>query len=171
MSFTIIGCGDFYNQDREPVWCPWTQRPGDVSEYVLHAIGDPDAEADFTHLYDFARFLVATVCEPEKSRDQYLNFVSDTISHRKIADLMEQYTGKSVRLENISFEKMHKVIGDESQAPESLRKHSAFPVDFWFLVKGTQGQGRFVRPKSQIHNELFPRIKVTTFQDYLKARQ
>ena len=125
---------------------------------MVHAIGDPDVEADFTHLSDFARFLVATVCEPEKSRDQYLNFLSDTISHRKIAALMEEYMCRPVRIENMFLDKMQNAFADGSKAPDAPRKNSVFPVDFWFLVKGAQGQGRFIRPKSRIHNHLFPQV-------------
>jgi nucleoside-diphosphate-sugar epimerase len=78
MTYTLIGCGDFYNQDREKTWCPWTQAPEDVGEqYTFHVIGDVDAKVDYTHLYDFAQYLVATLCEPGKSENQELNFPSD----------------------------------------------------------------------------------------------
>lgn len=59
-SFIIIGYDDFCNQDHEPVWCPWTQRPEDLSEYVVYAIGG------FMHLEGFARVFVTTICELEK---------------------------------------------------------------------------------------------------------
>jgi hypothetical protein len=169
MSFTMIGCGDFYNQDREKVWCPWTQSPSSVGKYTIHVIGDPDAEADYTHLDDFANFLVAVLLEPAKSKDQYLNVVSDTISHSKIASLLEKYTGKKVDVDVQGEEAMHKIWEDPSKAPKE-HTESAFPVDFWYLVKGTQGKGEFVRPKSQIHNGLFPELTVTPFEGYFKAR-
>jgi hypothetical protein len=169
MSFTMIGCGDFYNQDREKVWCPWTQSPSSVDKYTIHVIGDPDAEADYTHLDDFANFLVAALLEPAKSEDQYLNVVSDTISHSKIASLLEKYTGKKVDVDVQGEEAMHRIWEDPSKAPKE-HTESAFPVDFWYLVKGTQGMGEFVRPKSQIHNGLFPELTVTPFEGYFKAR-
>lgn len=173
MSFTMIGCGDFYNQDREKTWCPWTQSPDSLPDdcYTLHVIGDPAAEADFTHLDDFAAFLVATLLEPEKSHNQFLNVVSDTISHNKIKKLLESYSGKQVKLDVRGIEEMHKVWegGPESVEEEKL-KDSAFPVDFWFLVKGMQGSGKFVRPKSQIHNDLFPGVRRTTIELYFKER-
>ena len=50
MSYTVIGCGDFYDQDRETTWCPWTQE--DVDKYVIHGIGDFDAKADYTLIGD-----------------------------------------------------------------------------------------------------------------------
>jgi nucleoside-diphosphate-sugar epimerase len=169
MSFTMIGCGDFYNQTREKVWCPWTQSPSSVDKYVVHVIGDPDAEADYTHLADFANFLVATLLEPAKSENQSLNIVSDTISHTKIAQLLEKYTGKKVELDVQGEEAMHRVWENPTSAPKE-HTESAFPVDFWYLVKGTQGKGLFVRPKSQIHNGMFPDVKITPFEGYFKER-
>lgn len=167
MSYTVIGCGDFYNQDREPVWCPWTR--DDVSEYTIHVIGDPEMRADFTHLDDFAEYLVATLLEPEKSENQYLNFVSDTISHMEIADKLRKVTGKTVKLECFPLEKMHEIATEPQKAPAEL-KQSAFPPDFWFMVKGMQGQGRFRRPRGQIHNDVFPDVERTTFEKYFTQK-
>jgi hypothetical protein len=154
---------------REKVWCPWTQFPSSVDKYTIHVIGDPDAEAGYTHLDDFANFLVATLLEPSKSKDQYLNIVSDTISHSKIASLLEQYTGKKVELDVQAEQAMHEIWENPEKAPKE-HTQSAFPVDFWYLVKGTQGKGEFVRAKSQIHNSVFPGVKVTPFEDYFKAK-
>jgi hypothetical protein len=39
-----------------------------------------------------------------------------------------------------------------------------------FLVKGTQGQGRFYRPRGQCHNDMFPDIEPTTFEKYFQQR-
>ncbi|KAL0067821.1 hypothetical protein AAF712_004989 [Marasmius tenuissimus] len=140
MTYTIIGCGDFYNQDREKVWCPWTQK--DVDEYTLHIVGNPYAKAQYTHLGDLAKYLVATLLEPEKSENQCLNFPSDTITSNEIAELLEKYSGKPVKLDVISSDNVHEVVADPSRAAKGLGD-SAFPVDFWYLVKGFQGQGRF----------------------------
>ena len=63
----MIGCGEFYNQDREKVWCPRTQSQDAVERYIIHVIGDPYAETNYTHLEDFANFLVSTLLEPAKS--------------------------------------------------------------------------------------------------------
>jgi hypothetical protein len=171
MSFTMIGCGDFYDQDREKVWCPWTQSPSNIPHYTLHVIGDPNAEADYTHLDDFAHFLVATLLEPDKSHNAFLNIVSDTISHTAIKSLLESYSGKEVKFDVRPIEALHAVWegGPDSVQEEEL-KDSAFPVDFWFLVKGMQGSGKFVRPKSQIHNGVFPDVGRTTFEKYFKER-
>lgn len=168
MTYTLIGCGDFYNQDREKVWCPWTQK--DVDSYTFHIIGDPDAKADFTHLDDFAAYLVATLCEPGKSENATLNFPSDHISHNEIAALLQRYSGRSVKKDLISHGEMHRIVADPSQAPRELQGASSFPVDFWFLVKGIQGEGRFWRPKGQTHNHLFPEVQRTTFEQYFQQR-
>ncbi|KAK4550653.1 hypothetical protein LTR36_000232 [Oleoguttula mirabilis] len=170
MSYTVIGCGDFYNQDREKIWCPWTQRDPDGGEYTLHVVGSPDAKADYTHIDDFASFLVATLREPAKSENAHLNYVSDTISNKEIAALLEKYTGKKAKFKTYSDDDQHSIVKQPDTAPKELQEGSAFPVDFWFLVKGAQGQGRFRRPKGEVHNHLFPDVKPTTFDDYLQKQ-
>jgi len=168
MTYTLIGCGDFYNQDREKVWCPWTQT--DVDSYTFHVIGDLDAKADYSHLDDFAAYLVASLCEPEKPANAILNFPSDHISLNEIAALLEKYSGKPVQRKIIPHEDMHRVVADPSQAPAEFQGASVFPVDFWFLVKGIQGEGRFYRPRCQNHNHLFPEVQRTTFEQHLKQK-
>jgi len=170
MSYTVIGCGDFYNQEREPVWCPWTKREPEGDRYKFHVIGSADEKADFTHIDDFADYLVATLCEPQKSENTHLNFVSETISHREIARLLRKYSGKEVDLEMYSEEDLLRVVEEPGNAPEELKSASHFPVDFWYLVKGAQGSGHFRRPKGKVHNHLFPQVKPTTFEDYFRRR-
>lgn len=165
MSYTLIGCGDYYNQDREPIWCPWTQSPNSLPDdkYTLHVIGDADTTADFTHLDDFAEFLVATLCHPEKSRNRRLNVVSDSISHTEIVKLLEKHTGKKVDVQKYSFQDQKKILDAPKSAPKDLRDQSkeggegqsSFPVDFWFLVKGLQGAGRFRWPAGERHEKEF----------------
>ncbi|THZ06039.1 NAD(P)-binding protein [Aureobasidium pullulans] len=168
MTYTMIGCGDFYDQERENVWCPWTQK--DVDEYTLHVIGDPDAPADWTNIEDFGLYITACLLEPEKTANAYLNFSSDTKSQREIADLLKKHTNKPVKLEVISLDVLHEVWDDPEKAPEELKNKSAFPVDFWMTVKGLQGSGRMFRPKGQNHNDMFPDVEDTTFDKYLKQR-
>jgi uncharacterized protein YbjT (DUF2867 family) len=163
MSYTLIGCGDFYNQVREKVWCPWTQT--DVEKYVIHAVGDPDMRSDWTHLDDFAAFLVASLKNPGKSRNTILNIVSDTTSPIDIARGLKLATGKEVKVNVIPVEVMHSIVASPDAAPKEWRE-SAFPVDFWMLVKGAQGQGRFRRPPGQVHNHLFPTVQTTTLGKY-----
>ena len=169
MTYTLIGCGDFYNQPREKTWCPWTQTSPENNEYTIHIIGSPDAAADFTHTDDFAAFLLETIRHPEVSENKRLNFISDHVSHEDIATLLEKYSRKKVKKNLLPLEIMHKVMRDPREAPKELRDApSAFPVDFWFLVKGMQGAGRFWRAKGEVHNDLFPRLKVRTFEGYFQ---
>ncbi|RKU40576.1 hypothetical protein DL546_002022 [Coniochaeta pulveracea] len=170
MEYTMIGCGDFYNQDREKVWCPWMQTDPPNGEFVITHVGDEHARADFTNLDDFAAYLVATLDKPETSANKKLNFPSDTISHAQIAELLEKYSGKKVRLKEISEEQMHKIIADPKTAPKEIAEGSAFPVEFWMMVKGTQGQDRFRRPKSECHNDLYPEVEKTTLERFFQRR-
>ncbi|MGI4850325.1 MAG: NmrA family NAD(P)-binding protein, partial [Janthinobacterium lividum] len=95
-------------------------------EYVIHVIGDEDAKVDYSHIDDFARYLVATLCEPRKSENASLNFRSDHISHREIAALLERYSGKKVRMVHISEEEMHKGVADPKTIPKELSEGSPF---------------------------------------------
>lgn len=127
-------------------------------------------KADYSHLDDFAAYLVASLCEPEKPANAILNFPSDHISLNEIAALLEKYSGKPVQRKIIPHEDMHRVVADPSQAPAEFQGASVFPVDFWFLVKGIQGEGRFYRPRCQNHDHLFPEVHRTTFEQYLKQK-
>lgn len=62
-------------------------------------------------------------------------------------------------------EKLHEIWDDLSKAPKE-HTESAFAVDFWYLVKGTQGKGEFVRSKSQIHRPV-PGIDVYPIRSVL----
>lgn len=171
MSYTLIGCGDFYNQPREKLWCPWAQP--DLDEYRLPIVGNPDARINFTHIDDFAAFLVQTLLHPQLSENKTLNFVSDTRSYTQIAELLERYSKKKVVKHVMPLEVVHRVIADPANVPEELgygpsSGKSANPVDFWFLVRSVQGEGRFVRPPGEISNGLFPTVRVTKFEDYLR---
>ncbi|KAL4878071.1 hypothetical protein BJY04DRAFT_209470 [Aspergillus karnatakaensis] len=168
MTYTLIGCGDFYNQDREATWCPWTQR--DVPKYTFHVLGDANAKADFTHIDDLAAFLVATVENPGVSENKALNIVSDRISYNELAPLLERYSGKKVEKVVYPIDAMHRAWKDPKDIPEEVRGKSAFPDDFWMLVKGMQGSGRFWRPPGEVHNDLFPELQVTTFEKYFQER-
>ncbi|KAG9966965.1 NAD(P)-binding protein, partial [Aureobasidium melanogenum] len=142
----------------------------DVDEYTLHVIGDPNAKADYTHISDFGHYVAACLSSPSVSENAHLNFPSDHISHSEIADLLQKHSGKKVNLDIMGEDKMHEVLADPESAPKHLQNKSSFPVDFWFLVKGMQGSGRFWRPRGMNHNHLFPEIKPTTFEAYFKQR-
>lgn len=164
MTYTLIGCGEFYDQIREKIWCPWVQKNAD--SYTLHIIGDPDARADYTNLNDFARYLVATLCEPKKSANTVLNFTSERISENEIAALLGKYSGKQVKQDILSIEDAKSVIADPSQAPSELQDGSVLPVELWYLAKAIQGEGKFQYPDGQTHNHIFPDVQRTTFEMY-----
>ena len=171
MTYTLIGCGDFYNQPREKTWCPWTQSA--VESYNLPILGNPDALIHLTHIDDFASFLVQTLLHPELSRNKRLNFVSDTISFFRIAELLEKYSGKKVVKDIMPLEVVHRVIKDPANVPTELgygptSEKSAVPVDFWFLVRAVQGEGRFLHPPGEVSNGLFPAVRVRGIEEYLR---
>jgi len=168
MSYTLIGCGDFYNQKREKTWCPWTQT--EVDSYDFHIVKDADAKADFTHLRDLGDFLVETLCSPEVSENATLNVVSDHISYNEIAALLVKHSGKPVEKRIISEEDMHGYVANPSMIPNILSAESSFPADFWLQVKGIQGQGRFWRPRGQVHNDLFGDFKSRPFERYFQGQ-
>lgn len=170
MSYTLIGCGDFYNQPREKLWCPWAQPH--LDEYRLPVVGNPDAPVDFTHIDDFAAFLVQTLLHPGVSENRSLNFVSDTLSYAQMAELLRRYSRRKVVTHVMPLEVVHRVVKDPANVPEELgygpsSGKSAVPVDFWFLVRSVQGEGRFVRPPGEVSNELFPGVRVTRVEEYL----
>lgn len=84
--------------------------------------------------------------------------------------MLENYSGKEVRLDVKGLEAMHEVWEDPGRAPRELSDGSGLPVNFWYLVKGMQGLGRFVRPKSEVHNEVFPEVRVVPFEGYFKQK-
>lgn len=172
MTYTIINCGDFYNQPREKTWCPWTQPASEVDEYRIPILGNAEAQIDFAHMDDFARFLVETLARPEISENRTLSFVSDRCSYEHIAKLLEGFTGKNVVRHVMPLEVVHRVIRDPANVPKELgygpqENKSAFPVDFWFLIRAVQGEGRFILRPGEVSNGLFPGVKVTTLEDYL----
>lgn len=166
MTYTLIGCGDFYNQSREETWCPWTNPK--ASEYTLHILGDADATIDFTHIDDLGDFIVETIKHPERSENRTLNFVSDHISYNEIARLLEKYSGRKVNKTVYPMSLMDDVWKDKEKVPAEVKGKGAFPDDFWILVKGMQGAGRFWRPPGEVHNGEFE-MEGRTFEWYLRG--
>lgn len=171
MTYTLVGCGDFYNQPREKTWCPWAQ--SSVESYTLPILGNPDALMHLTHIDDLASFIVQTLLHPELSQNKRLNFVSDTISYSRIAELLEKYSRKRVIKDIMPLEVVHRVMIDPANVPSQLgygtgRGKSAVPVDFWFLIRAMQGEGRYLRAPGEMSNELFPEARITRFEDYLR---
>ena len=167
MTYTLIGCGDLYNQGCETLWCPWTQT--DLPSYTIHILGNPDAKVDFTHMGDLANFLVQTIDHPEVSENKELNFVSDHISYNEIAALWEKYSRRKVEKSIVPIQVMHRVFQNKEDVPEHLKAKSVFPDVFWIVVKGMQGSGGFWRPPGQVHNDLFPDMKTMTFERYFRS--
>lgn len=87
-------------------------------------IANPDAPADYTHISDFANYLTAAICEPEKSENATLNFVSDHISHSRIAELLKQHSGKPVNIQTYDEDTMHQIVADPDAAPKELAENS-----------------------------------------------
>lgn len=96
---------------------------------------------------------MATLHEPAKSHNKFLNVVFDTTSHSQIAKLLEKYTGKKVEMDVLGEAKALEIWDDPSKARKEHTK-SAFLIDFRYLANGTQGEGEFVRPKSRRHDDL-----------------
>ncbi|BGP45174.1 hypothetical protein JCM10450v2_000991 [Rhodotorula kratochvilovae] len=169
MSFTIVGCGDFYDQPRETYWCSYAQDPL-PGKYRLPCIGDKDAKADFTKITDLAQYIAALLARPSTSHNAHLSFVSDTLSQSEMASLLQSTSGRAVDVDYISEADAHRYIADPESAPEQC-KGSAFPVDFW-MIQAHAGQeptglGTFRRHPAQVHNDLFPEVKVTRFSEWL----
>ncbi|TNY24161.1 hypothetical protein DMC30DRAFT_346165 [Rhodotorula diobovata] len=182
MSFTFVGCGDFCSslslgltrhvirvaddQPRETYWCAYAQQPP-PERYVLPCVGDGDAEADFTKISDLAQYVAALLSRPSTSHNASLSFISDTLSQHRMADLLRSASGRPVDVDAFSEADAHGYIARPDEAPERCGASSGFPVEFWMMVKLAQGQGRFRRHPSQVHNALFPEVKPTPFADWL----
>lgn len=175
MTYTIIGCGDFYNQPREKTWCPWAQtQPDDRDRYRIPVLGNANALVDFTRTDDMATFLVQTLLRPETAQNKTLKFVSDCLSFSAIAGLLQKYSQRGVDLHIMPLEAVHRVIRDPANVPRELgyapeESKSAMPVDFWFLVRAVQGEGRFRYAPGEVSNGLFPGVRVTTVEEYLRG--
>lgn len=72
--------------------------------------------------------MTAAISEPDKSHNAELNFVSDHISHTKIADLLKESSGKPVHFRHYDDETMHHIIQHPESAPKDLADNSMFPV-------------------------------------------
>lgn len=125
----------------------------------MHVIGDPNAQADYTHISDFGLYVAACLCSPSVSENAHLNFPSDHISYSEIAYLLKKHAGRKVHLDIMSEDKMHEVLANPDAAPKQLQNKGSFSVDSWFSVKGMQGSGRVWRSKGRNHNGLFLEIK------------
>ncbi|EPQ54044.1 NAD P-binding protein [Gloeophyllum trabeum ATCC 11539] len=171
ITYTIIGNGDFYDQEWEYIWCAWAQDPARVGpQYKMYILGDANAKVDWSSLDDVANFAVATLARPEDSCNRTLNFPSDTVSQVRIAQMLEEYSGKPVERVHVPMEEVHRVIEDPSRAPKEVAESSKIPVQFWYTVKGCQGMGIGYRPAEFNHHEAWPEVKRTSIEEYFKRK-
>ncbi|KPV72355.1 uncharacterized protein RHOBADRAFT_55834 [Rhodotorula graminis WP1] len=167
MTFTIIGCGDLYDQPTETYWTGWAAEQ--VPErYVFPIVGDPDSKYEVTKISDLAQFVVAALASPSLSRDAFLNLVSDVVSQQQIADLVASCSGRPVEPDYVSEEQAHAYIERPETIPERARQ-SRFDPAFWYIVRLQQGTNKFRRHPSLVHNDLFPQVKLTRMDEYLAA--
>ncbi|KAL6234317.1 hypothetical protein BDW75DRAFT_241220 [Aspergillus navahoensis] len=132
--------------------------------------GDADAKVDFTHIDDLAGFLVATIDSPDVAENKSLNIVSDRISYNELAAPSKKYSKKKVEKVVYPIDTMRRAWKDPEDIPQEVKGKSAFPDDFWMLVKSMQGLGWFWRRSGEVHNDLFPELTVTTSERYFQSQ-
>ncbi|GBE83129.1 predicted protein [Sparassis crispa] len=167
ITFTFIGVGDLYDQIPETFWCPWAQ---DQDTYEVPVIGDGAALADWSHTRDVARYVVATLSQPACSANATLNFPSEALSQDALVALLRAYSRREVRVRYFSHDEAHRFAAHPAEAPPQIAQSSNIPVDFYFVVKSIQGSGTFRRSRWECHWDLFPEVRRTTFEDYMKER-
>ncbi|TFK45385.1 NAD(P)-binding protein [Heliocybe sulcata] len=171
ISYTIIGNGDFYDQSWEHIWCTWAQDPSTVGPvYKMYILGDASAPVDWSSISDVGNFVVATLARPHDSQNRTLNFPSDTVSQERIAQMLEEYSGKKVQRIHVPMEEAHRVIEEPSRAPREVADSSKIPVQFWYVVKGSQGTGLGWRPEEFNCHKSFPEVHRTSIEEYLKTK-
>ncbi|KZT64925.1 NAD(P)-binding protein [Daedalea quercina L-15889] len=170
IEYTFIGSGDIWDMVTEPFWCPWTQ---DRDAYEVAVIDTGDAPIDWSHRADIARYVAASLAKPELSANAELNLPSATISQNEMVALFRKYTapkGRSVSVRKFSLDDVHRFIADQSLAPPEITANTLIPVDFYLIVKCNEALGQFRRNQWECHWQLFPEVKRTTFEDYMKER-
>ena len=134
-------------------------------------VGSGDAPIDWSLRRDVARYVAATLAKPELSANAEFNLPSTTLSQNEMLVLFRRYAGargKTMTERRISLDDVHRYIEDESLAPKDITRNTQIPVDFYFIVKCNEAQGLFRRNQWECHWDLFPEVKRTTFEDYLK---
>ena len=117
--------------------------------------------------------VAATLAKPELSANAELNLPSETLSQNEMLALFRRYAGargKAVKERRIAVDDVHRYIKDESLAPKDISQNTQIPVDFYFIVKCNEAQGLFRRNEWDCHWDLFPEVKRTSFEEYLKER-
>ncbi|GAA5884496.1 hypothetical protein JCM6882_005275 [Rhodosporidiobolus microsporus] len=165
ITYTIVGTGDLYDQPTENYWIAWAQEKL-PDRYVFPIVGDPNSQYELTKLTDLAQYVAALLARPSTSKDSHLNFVSDIVSQQDIADMLQSASGRPVEPDYVSEEQAHEYIANPDKIPERAKETRFDPV-FWYIVRLQQGTNKFRRHPSLIHNDLYPEVKPTLFQEYL----
>ncbi|KAH9841833.1 uncharacterized protein C8Q71DRAFT_854189 [Rhodofomes roseus] len=171
--YTFIGAGNIVDMKcngtiTEPCWCPWTQ---DRASYEVSVIGTGDAPMDWSYRKDLARYTVASLAKPGLSKNTQLNVPSDTLSQNDMVELFRKYAGakgRTVAVRKLWMDDGHRFIANEAEAPAEIAANSGIPVDFIGRPPPLSVQEAFF--KKERHWHLFPEVKKTTFEDYLKER-
>jgi hypothetical protein len=168
ITYTLIGAGDFHEQAREEFWRPWMQ---DRPSYTLPIVDDPDVPVDWSCIADNGRYVAAVLAAPDRTANRFPNFPSWTAPQAAFADVLRAHApGRSVEIRHFSLDEARRCVKNPESAPKEVQD-SPFPADFWFNVKMIQGEGRGRRPRTEAHNNMFPEVKPTTFEDFLKQRK
>lgn len=134
--------------------------------FDVPVVGDGDALADWAHLDDTATYVCAMLARPDLSANRTLNVPSTTVSQNYIVDSLRRHSRKPVNIVHVQMHDAHRFVQNPDAAPKELKENTRFPVDYWFVVKTTQGDGRGRHPRPEVHNSLFPEVKTTSFDDF-----
>jgi nucleoside-diphosphate-sugar epimerase len=136
MTYTVIGCGEFWDCPDEPLLCPWLETDKEIVKdgYSILSVGNPDAKMDYSTRTDVAKFYVASLRHPDRCENKTLGCRSDHISYTEIASLLAEYSGKPVRTNVISLDDMSIFMKDASLAPKELQRGSTFPLSFLMVL-------------------------------------
>jgi len=117
--------------------------------------GDGEVLVSWTHRRDLAKFVVASLHKPEKSKNKVLTFVGDVMSWNQILDAMEAHSDKKSKRVYSTVEQLM-----------SLAARPAHPrLSFFFNTQLAHATGSMyiARP---LDNDEFPEVKVTTVNDH-----
>lgn len=182
MTYTVVECGDFYNQESPDVrlacrlvltslqqpaelfWFPWMNPNQD--SFDVPVIGNADALIDWCHTADLAQYVCSALARPALTANRALNVPSATCSHNDVVGALRTHCARPVNVVHIPVEDAHRFVKEPAAAPRKLHENTRFPVDFWFVVKSVQAEGRARRLRAELHNGLFPEVKPTSFEQF-----
>ncbi|KZT19667.1 hypothetical protein NEOLEDRAFT_1141809 [Neolentinus lepideus HHB14362 ss-1] len=94
----------------------------------MYILGNGDVKVDWSSISDIGNFIAATLARPQDSKNKTLNFPSDTVSQNRIAEMLEEYSGKKVERVYVPMEEVHRVVEDPSLVPKEVTESSKIPV-------------------------------------------